>query len=202
MVHGVMKLNSPMKTIDVLVKDSKTGKAVGFIGTANTSKLQTDVETFLIGVFSGTVYPFTNDPSKPIGDLPVKLPAGDYTLEMIAHDEEGKSYVVDNPLIVDNTAPEVNMDKKPGVIEVNDSMFTVEDGQKAVWLHGTAKDATVDVLKSKGLNYDQSSNTMGYYANSGFIAGFFPVQANGDVKFGIEESDIATKPLQFDFDYV
>ncbi|SCC60244.1 S8 family serine peptidase [Bacillus mycoides] len=195
MVHGVMKLNSPMKTIDVLVKDSKTGKAVGFIGTANTSKLQTDVETFLLGVFSGTVYPFTNDPSKPIGDLPVKLPAGDYTLEMIAHDEEGKSYVVDNPLIVDNIAPEVNMDKKPGVIEVNDSMFTVEDGQKAVWLHGTAKDSTVDVLKSKGLNYDQSSNTMGYSANSGFIDGFFPVQANGDVKFGIEESDIATNPL-------
>ncbi len=195
MVHGVMKLNSPMKTIDVLVKDSKTGKAVGFIGTANTSKLQTDVETFLLGVFSGTVYPFTNDPSKPIGDLPVKLPAGDYTLEMIAHDEEGKSYVVDNPLIVDNIAPEVNMDKKPGVIEVNDSMFTVEDGQKAVWLHGTAKDSTVDVLKSKGLNYDQSSNTMGYSANSGFIDGFFPIQANGDVKFGIEESDIATNPL-------
>ncbi|MBG9451213.1 peptidase S8 [Cytobacillus firmus] len=194
-VHVIMKLNSPMKTIDVLVKDSKTGKAVGFIGTANTSKLSIDVETFLINAFAGTVYPFTNDPSKPIGDLPVKLPAGDYILELIAHDEEGKSYVIDNPLIVDNTAPEVSLDKKPGVIEINDSMFTEEDGQKAVWLHGTAKDATVDLLKSKGLNYDQSSNTMGYSANSGFIDGYFPIQANGDVKFGIEESDIATKPL-------
>ncbi|EEL68527.1 S8 family serine peptidase [Bacillus mycoides] len=194
-VHGIIKLNSQMQTIDVLVKDSKTGKAVGFIGTANTSKLLIDIETYLMNAFSGTVYPFTNDPSKPIGDLPVKLPAGDYILEFIAHDEEGKSYVADNPLIVDNTAPEVNMDKKPGVIEVNDSMFTVEDGQKAVWLHGTAKDATVDLLKSKGLNYDQSSNEMGYSANSGFINGYFPIQANGDVKFGIEESDIAKKPL-------
>ncbi|PEC20910.1 S8 family serine peptidase [Bacillus cereus] len=196
-VHGVMKMNSPMKTIDVLVKDSKTGKAVGFVGTANTSKLLTDVETYLLGAFGGTVYPFTNDPSKPIGDVPVKLPAGDYILEMIAHDEEGKSYVVDNPLIVDNTAPEVNMDKKPGVIEVNDSMFTVEDGQKAVWLHGTAKDETVNVLQSKGLKYDQSSNSMAYAVNPTFIDdGYFPIQANGDVKFGIEESDIATKPLQ------
>ncbi|MGW6147797.1 S8 family serine peptidase [Bacillus mycoides] len=195
-VHGLMKLNSPMKTIDVLVKDSKTGKAVGFVGTADARRLLTDVETFLMGVFSGTVYPFTNDPSKPIGDLPVKLPAGDYILELIAYDEEGKSYVADNPLIVDNTAPEVNMDKKPGVIEVNDAMFTEEDGQKAVWVHGTAKDATVDVLKSKGLNYDQSSNSMGYSANSPFINGYFPIQANGDVKFGIEASDIATKPLK------
>ncbi|PGT17984.1 S8 family serine peptidase [Bacillus cereus] len=196
-VHGIMKMNSSMQTIDVLVKDSKTGKAVGFVGTANTSKLLTDVETYLMGAFGGTVYPFTNDPSKPISDLPVKLPAGDYILETIGHDEEGKSYVVDNPLIVDNTAPEVNMDKKPDVIEVNDSMFTVEDGQKAVWLHGTAKDSTVDVLKSKGLNYDQSSNSMAYAVNPMFIDdGYFPIQPNGDVKFGIEESDIATKPLQ------
>ncbi len=35
------------------------------------------------------------------------------------------------------------MNIKPGVIEVNESMYTVEDGQRAVWLHGTAKDATV-----------------------------------------------------------
>lgn len=195
-VHVNMKLNSPMKTIDVLVKDSATGKAVGFIGTADASRLLIDVDTFLMNAFSGTVYPFTNDSSKPIGDLPVKLPAGDYILELIAHDEEGKSYVAHNPLIVDNTAPEVNMDKKPGVIEVNDSMFTEEDGQKAVWVHGTAKEATVDLLKSKGLNYDQSSNSMGYSANSAFINGYFPIQANGDVKFGIEESDIATKPLK------
>ncbi|WP_410984035.1 S8 family serine peptidase [Bacillus cereus] len=195
-VHVNMKLNSPMKTIDVLVKDSATGKAVGFIGTADASRLLIDVDTFLMNAFSGTVYPFTNDSSKPIGDLPVKLPAGDYILELIAHDEEGKSYVAHNPLIVDNTAPEVNMDKKPGVMEVNDSMFTEEDGQKAVWVHGTAKDATVDLLKSKGLNYDQSSNSMGYSANSAFINGYFPIQANGDVKFGIEESDIATKPLK------
>jgi subtilisin family serine protease len=196
-IHGIMMLNSPMKSMDVLVKDSKTGKAVGFIGTAtNTSKLQLDVETYLTFMFSGTIYPFTNDPSKPISDLPVKLPEGDYILELIAHDEEGKTYVVDNPLIVDNTVPEVTMDKKPGIIEINDSMYTEEDGAKAVWLHGTAKDATVDLLKSKGLDYDQSSNTMAYYANSGFIGGTFPIQANGDVKFGIEASDIANGPLR------
>ncbi|MBJ7983290.1 S8 family serine peptidase [Bacillus cereus] len=193
-LFGRMKLNSPMKTIDIVVKDSKSGKAVGLTGTIDGSNMMTDKE--YIGIlFSSYVYPFTNDPAKPIGDVPVKLPEGDYTIEMIGHDEEGKSYVVGNPMIVDNIAPEVNMDKKTGVIEVNDSMFTVEDGQKAVWLHGTAKDSTVDVLQSKGLNYDQSSNTMAYYANSGFITGYFPVQANGDVKFGIEESDIATKPL-------
>ncbi|WP_141995090.1 S8 family serine peptidase [Bacillus sp. B4EP4a] len=195
-IHFIMKLNSPMTTMDVLVKDGKTGEAVGFIGTANTN-FPIDREVFLTGAFSGTVLPFTNDPSQPISDVPIKLPAGDYILELIAHDEDGKSYVVDNPLIVDNTAPEVNMDIKSGVIEINDSMFTVEDGQKAVWLHGTAKDETVDLLQSKGLDIDQSSNTMAYYTGaSGYMAGFFPIQANGDVKLGIEESDIAKQPMR------
>lgn len=195
-IHFIMKLNSPMTTMDVLVKDGKTGEAVGFIGTANTN-FPIDREVFLTGAFSGTVLPFTNDPSQPISDVPIKLPAGDYILELIAHDEDGKSYVVDNPLIVDNTAPEVNMDIKSGVIEINDSMFTVEDGQKAVWMHGTAKDETVDLLQSKGLDIDQSSNTMAYYTGaSGYMAGFFPIQANGDVKLGIEESDIAKQPMR------
>ncbi|MED3997554.1 S8 family serine peptidase [Peribacillus frigoritolerans] len=197
-IHGIMKLNSPMKTMDVLVKDSKTGRAVGFIGTADMSRLLVDVETYFTGVFSGTVFPFTNDSSNPISDVPIKLPDGDYILEMIAHDADRKSYVFENPLIVDNVAPEVNMDIKSGVIEINDSMFTVEDGQKALWLHGTAKDATVNLLQSKGVNVDQSSNTMGYYAGDDTrIAGYFPVQANGDVKVGIEERDIAKKPLRF-----
>jgi subtilisin family serine protease len=197
MIHFIMKLNSPMTTMDVLVKDGKTGEAVGFIGTANTN-FPIDREVFLTGAFSGTVLPFTNDPSQPISDIPIKLPAGDYILELIAHDEDGKSYVYDNPLIVDNEAPEVNMDIKSGVIEINDSMYTVEDGQKAVWLHGTAKDETVSLLQSKGLDIDQSSNTMAYYAGaSAYMAGFFPIQANGDVKLGIEESDIATQPLRF-----
>ncbi|MFD4930555.1 S8 family serine peptidase [Peribacillus butanolivorans] len=195
-IHFIMKLNSPMTTMDVLVKDGKTGEAVGFIGTANTN-FPIDREVYLTGAFSGTVLPFTNDPSQPISDIPIKLPAGDYILELIAHDEEGKTYVVDNPLIVDNTAPEVNMDIKSGVIEINDSMFTVEDGQKAVWLQGTAKDETVDLLQSKGLDIDQSSNTMAYYTGaSGYMAGFFPIQANGDVKLGIEESDIAKQPMR------
>ncbi len=47
-----------------------------------------------MGAFGGLVYPFTNDPSKPISDYAVKLPAGDYILETIAHDEDGQSYVV------------------------------------------------------------------------------------------------------------
>ncbi|MBL1640107.1 hypothetical protein ELD68_37165, partial [Klebsiella pneumoniae] len=42
-VHGAFQLNSELETLDLIVKDSKTNKALGFIGTLNTSGLKTDV---------------------------------------------------------------------------------------------------------------------------------------------------------------
>ena len=89
------------------------------------------------------------------------------------------------------------MDIKSGVIEINDSMYTVEDGQKAVWLHGTAKDATVDLLQSKGLDIDQSSNTMAYYTNPlDIMSWVLPDSSEWRCEIGIEESDIAKQPIR------
>lgn len=40
----------------------------------------------------GYVFPFTGDPAHPIGDKPVMLPDGDYELDFVGYDKEGKSY--------------------------------------------------------------------------------------------------------------
>ncbi|PEA06363.1 hypothetical protein [Bacillus cereus] len=187
------KLKSTMKTIDFILKEAQTGKAVGFLGTVGASGIEPNYE-YVVSIYAGVIYPFTNNASNPISDVSVKVPAGDYTLEMIAYDEEGKSYVASNPLIIDNTGPQVDMDIKPGVIEISDDMFTEEDGQEAVWIHGKVHDATIDLLNSKGLDYNQSSNAMYVYID-GFPQGNFPITENGDVKFGIEKSDIEQNPL-------
>ncbi|ANN35570.1 hypothetical protein A9498_29720 (plasmid) [Bacillus thuringiensis serovar coreanensis] len=192
------KLKVPMKTLDLVYKDSKTGEAIAFVGTINDPQgLQPNVD--LSFVIHDTVRPFTNDSSNPIADYYVRLPEGEYTLEMIAYDEEGKPHVASNLLIIDNTGPEVEMDIKPGVIEINDGMFTEEDGTEAVWLHGKVYDKTVDVLKDRGFNYDQSSNIMFYDLRLGSgLEGEFPITESGDVKFGIERTDIEEKPLMMD----
>ncbi|MGG4508133.1 S8 family serine peptidase [Heyndrickxia sporothermodurans] len=89
-VNGIFKLKSPMKTIDVLVKDGKTGDPVGFIGSIlEADKIEPDAEKYLLWAFQGTVYPFTNDPSKPIADKPIQLDDGDYIFEVISTDEKG-----------------------------------------------------------------------------------------------------------------
>ncbi|MBX9975081.1 S8 family serine peptidase [Cytobacillus firmus] len=190
--HAAFKLKSPMKTIDILVKDGKTGQPVGFIGSIiGADKIEPDVEKWLLWAFTGNVYPFTNDPSNPIADKSIRLEDGEYIFETIATDEKGKSYINDQVIVVDNKAPEVSYeDYKPNFYEVDDSMYTDEDGHHALWVHANVYDSTIDVLKSKGLPYDQSANSLWYYQNSPFPSGMLPVQPNGDIKFGVLPEEI------------
>lgn len=191
------KLKSPLQYLDLVVKDPKTGKALGVTGSFNASNTKPDREYIIPFAFRGFIYPFTGDPKNPISDAPVYLPEQEYTLEAIGQDADGKVYTVSNVAIVDNTPPKADLDIKPGVVEIDDSMLTDEDGYHALWVHGKVTDSTVDLLKSKGLNYDQSSNTVAYYENGlPFIMGFLPVKENGDVKFGVLPEEYAAKPYQ------
>lgn len=199
-LYGTFKLKSPMKSVDLIVKDGKTGKAIGLMSSGGNA--EPDYEYFLIN-FRGIVYPFTGDPSQPIADKSIMLPDGDYTLEMLAIDEDGKTYTNDQTIVIDNTPPEVTFeDFKPGFYEVKPSMFTDEDGYHALWAHGKVYDSTIDLLNSKGYHFDQSANQVVYYQNSPFPSGFLPVQSNGEVKFGVlpEEIDEPMNLVLFPFD--
>ncbi|MDM5153437.1 S8 family serine peptidase [Bacillus sp. DX1.1] len=189
-------LNSPMETIDAVVKDRKTGKALGIAGTFDASRLTPNVEYYMLRGMSDFVFPFTGDPNQPIGDKPVTLPDGDYELELVGYDKEGNSYTKGDSLIIDNVQPEIKFtDVQPGIHEVNESMFKEEDGQRALWVHGNIYDSTVDALKAKGLPYDQKANSILYYENSSMPSGWLnTIQANGDFKFGILPEEI-NKPL-------
>ncbi|MEA1855428.1 S8 family serine peptidase [Cytobacillus sp. OWB-43] len=195
-INGLFTLKSPMESIDVIVKDSQSGEALGYIGSLNAENMMPDREYFLLYMFTGAMLPFTKDPNQPIAEEYVKLPEGDYEIVILAKDDSGKTYTVDAPAIIDNTAPEIEWDHEPGVYELNDSMFTVEDGEEAFYVHGKVEDETIGLLNEKGLPYDQSSNTM-YFDTSkyAYFARTFPIDAEGNVKFGIEKSDIENQEL-------
>ncbi|MGE6754395.1 S8 family serine peptidase [Rossellomorea sp. NPDC071047] len=181
----IVKLSSPLKTIDMLVKDGKSGEPVGLIGTINASHLLTGIDYFGSQFVKGEVYPFTNDPSNPISDKKVKLPEGDYLFEMIGYDEQGKPHSKDAIFMIDNTPPKVELDMEPGLYEVNDSMFTEEEGLEgpAVWVHGNVYDSTVDALKEKGVNIDQSRNGVLWYEYSFYNHYFLNVDGEGNFRF-------------------
>jgi subtilisin family serine protease len=196
------KFNSPMKRIDAIVKDRATGRAIGLFGTFDASGIYPNIDYFMFIGMAGQVYPFTGDPNRPVGDRMIELPEGDYEYEWIAYDEDGNTYSRVDSIVIDNTPPEIIFnDFQPGVYEVNDSMFTDEDGHHALWVHGKVYDSTIDILKEKGLKnqlgepYDQTDNTILYYQNSSWPTGYLEtIQPNGDFKFGVLPEEI-NEPL-------
>lgn len=183
--NAIINLSSPLKTIDMLVRD-ESGEAIGFMGTIDTSHLMTGIDYWGDKIFTGLVYPFTNDPSQPISDKQVKLPEGIYTFEMIGYDEQGKAYSKDDIVMIDNTPPKVELSMEPGLYEVNDSMYTKEDGYDgpAVWVHGNVYDDDVDKLKEEtGINIDQSIHGVVWWEYSFYNHLFLNLDSEGNFRF-------------------
>lgn len=197
-VTAIFKMKSPLTKLDIIVKDGQSGQAIGFIASIEDANAKPDKKYYIPYVFSGVVYPFTNDKQNPISDQSIDLPEGDYELEFIGYDEEGKSYTTATPVIIDNTKPQVTFDKAPDVYEISEDMYTEEFGKKAFWIHGNVQDETVDVLQSKGMNYDQSSNKflIAIGSREYFNCCFPSAGSEGNTQFGIEPSDIADGPLR------
>jgi subtilisin family serine protease len=183
--NAIINLSSPLKTIDMLVRDGKSGEAIGFMGTIDASHLLTGIDYWGDKIFTGLVYPFTNDPSQPISDKKVKLPEGIYTFEMIGYDEQGKEYSKDDIVMIDNTPPKVELSMEPGLYEVNDSMYTTEDGYdgQAIWVHGNVYDDAVDKLKENGINIDQSVNGVLWWEYNFYNHYFLNADMEGNFRF-------------------
>lgn len=186
-----LKLSSPLQSLDMFVKDKKTGKAVGFIGSIDTSTLMTGV-TYTNGEgFTGMVYPFTNDPNKPISDKVVDLPEGEYSVEAIGIDVEGTEHNKGAFVLIDNTPPELTLSMQPGIYEVNDSMYTNEEGfGPAIWVRGNIYDSAVDTLIKNGINYNQSRNGALWWDYSFYSHYILGVDAEGNFKTPVTKESI------------
>lgn len=195
------KLNSPMKNVRAIYYD-KEGRALGSTSptTINAGTAPIDEDLFIN--FGASYYPFIGDPKDEITDINLPqsvLAEGQYTLKLRAVDADGMSYEESHVFVVDNTLPKLTFkDKAPGkVYELKDSDFTQEtlngNSHNAFWVHANLYDEGANQLAPLGIT--QSSNTLWYYFNNKFLPnGDFPVEANGDVKFGIEKKDIENGP--------
>ncbi|GGI17621.1 S8 family serine peptidase [Gottfriedia solisilvae] len=194
------KLNSQMKTMDVIVSDLN-GKPIGYYGTfTNMEDLSVDTEYLIFFGFSGSVKYFTGDPNNPLSREYELLKEGKYIVSYIGTGVDGKTYKVDNDMVIDNTAPKVTFDKKTGINEITNEDLTTEnnpmDGKDyhAYWVHGNVYDDTIDYLKSRGHDITQEANKVYAYQDSFWpTAEFFPT-ANGDFKFGVLPEEYANYP--------
>ncbi|WP_215113065.1 S8 family serine peptidase [Exiguobacterium sp. s63] len=192
------QMKSAFDRIDILVKDAKNGDALGMVASLSQPSAKPDFRYYIPNIFGGSIYPFTGDKENPISSQKVDLLEGDYDLMFIGYDDDGKTYTVDTPVVIDNSKPQVTFDHAPGVYEINENMLTDKNGKKAFYIHGTIQDKAVEILQSRGLSYDQSSNK--FYISAGYREYFdccFPkADVNGETYFGIEPTDIANGPLR------
>ncbi|PWW43202.1 MULTISPECIES: S8 family serine peptidase [Paenibacillus] len=181
-------LGSPMDSVDVLLKDRETGEEIGFVGTMNTQSMLPGIEYMILNLFKGYAFPIENG---QISNVARFVPEGNYTLEIIGADSESRQYSYETLVVVDNTAPEIDLGIEPGVYELNDSMLTEREGGQGVWYDGTAIDSTIQTFVDNGItDYDQSSNRIIFYENgSPFYSGELPVSAEGSISFGITKEE-------------
>ncbi|WP_176545079.1 S8 family serine peptidase [Bacillus sp. AFS041924] len=195
------KLNSPMENVRAIIYN-KEGRALGSTSPSLINATTAPIDEDLFLNMSGYYYPFVGESNEEkTADLftRAELPEGQYTLKFRAVDAEGKSYEKSQLFVIDNTLPKLTFkDKAPGkVYELKDSDFTQEtlngNAHNAFWIHANLYDKGTNLLAPLGIT--QSSNTLWYYQNQNvYPDGDFPVEANGDVKFGIEKEDIENGP--------
>ncbi|MEH7012544.1 Ig-like domain-containing protein [Neobacillus niacini] len=200
--YMVFRLNSPMKDMWPIIYD-KDGKALGAISANPFTLIGAPLDTDLKTIISPSYYPFigdTKDEKTDIKQPKATLPEGEYTIKLRTTDADGVSYeIVNQKFIIDNTFPKLTLkDHKPSVYELSASDFTDEvysDGNTyhAFWLHANVWDE--GTAKLALLGYTQSENKLwSYFNNKAIATGDEPIDANGDTKIGIEQSDIENGP--------
>ena len=191
-----VNLKSPMDLVYIVIKDPKTSEPIGIVGALKD--LEPDTEYVVSKAFLGNAQRFTGDPEQPIEEKLTRLPEGDYIFELLGIDESGEEFTIDTDVIVDNTPPELTfLDYEPGIIEVNESMFTEEHGQEAFWIHTNVYDDTIDVLNEKGYEYDQSSNFVTFYQNNLF-PNALGVAPDGKMSLGVLPEELEAGPVEVD----
>ncbi|WP_282439811.1 S8 family serine peptidase [Gottfriedia acidiceleris] len=190
-------LKSHMRYIDVVLSDAATGQDLGILNTFDGVSFNEGVQ-YQISAGIGVYYPFTNNPDNPISSKAVLANEGLYKVKLIGYDDNGKSFMISQDLLIDNTMPSKFNVNVEGEKEGNPFIEYKED-QKSIPYTATINDKSVEILNAKGIKADQSTNTIGYFYNSPFMSGKLTLDENGNsAKDEIEMvPSLATSSLRF-----
>ncbi|WP_195986676.1 S8 family serine peptidase [Clostridium sp. D53t1_180928_C8] len=199
-IVAYVSVASPLRYMEVYVKDYETNERIGLVGLADLSSIPAGFSNAFYALDSRASY-FPMDENGDVTYIKRSLTDGKYNLEFIAHsDETEEVFEYSYGVLVDNEDVTMTVDKEPGVYEITEDMMTTEEymGQEytAFWIHGNVDDNSISELQE-----------MGYEANkqdilvSGFLNGMpnfsLNVDENGDFMIGFEEGDIRGNVMEF-----
>ncbi|MGM0751687.1 MAG: S8 family serine peptidase [Bacillota bacterium] len=176
--HGYMgfspitfSLNNGMEKVDIVLKDADTGEGLGVIDSFPFYL----PEDYLYGIefgFVGLYYPFTGNADNPVAYSKTLAPPGNYEVEIVGTDSNGKTYRKNDNLFIENTLPEVSTEQKGGVYEVSDEGLVIK---------GNIYNEQIDKMKAYGETFDQSTNTVNMLSSSPYS--MTPVNVDGEGNF-------------------
>ncbi|PGS50358.1 peptidase S8 [Bacillus sp. AFS041924] len=166
-------LNSSMETVDFVLKDAKTGQALGLVD-AYEGLFTEDTLFFTEYGFNGLYSAFTGHKDHPISYSKRLAPPGKYEIELIATNRAGKTFKKSDTFYIENTNPVVKMQHPGGVYEVTGDGMTVK---------GNIYDQQVDIMNQNGFKWDQSSNMVNLINKTKYSSTPLAIEKNGDFEF-------------------
>ena len=189
----LFSLSSSMESVDVVLKDATTGKALGLIDSYQGLFPEDYLYETEYG-FNGLYFPFTNNEENQVAYAKRLANPGKYEVEIIATNSEGKTFTKSDTFFIENTLPEVKMQQKGGVYEVN------EDGMN---IKGNIFDHQVETMKKNGFAWDQSTNSINLVNQTKFASTPLTIDKDGNFEFrtGLVSGKDVTKVTLQTFDY-
>ncbi|QKE73433.1 S8 family serine peptidase [Arthrobacter citreus] len=169
--NAMMSLKSHMRTLDIILEDGKTGKELGYIGTADGLGMDENIQYTLNNTFDGVYYKATGDDEHPFAYNPDLAKPGYYKIKIIGTNDAGKTFSQEAPIYFDNSAPKMTINS-PDVLEY-------KSGQTSVTITGSVYDKDTEEMQKLGMNVNQGSTKVYYRDYLGGSEVAVPVNPDG-----------------------
>ncbi|GGB69854.1 S8 family serine peptidase [Fictibacillus barbaricus] len=173
-------IKAPMKKIDLVLVDGKTGAEMGYIGMITTDNLY-DRQTYNVQyAFEGTYFAFTGDQEQPLSFKKSYAKPGPYRLKIIGTSTRDRIFINYNDVYIDHN----NSTIKTSLDEKESPVIEYQPGQKTVPLQVNVFDEEVEQMKEAGMDVNQAVNRINYSINGNFNP-VLPLKEDGTIDLSV-----------------
>lgn len=188
--YANFKLNSHVRSLDIFLADTNS-RDIGYIGYYDGIGMAENKDIRLYA-FDGNYYPIGITADQEAGMEPTQVKPGTYKVKFVFTKESGKQIIIEKPISVDNTKPEMKSNLADGVIEVDSNNPNIP-----IEINGNVMDQGIKDLIVAGSDITQGKNSVYYRYNNNYQT---PLTVNAEGKFnyrGNLPSYLKVLPIEF-----
>ncbi|MFB7139536.1 S8 family serine peptidase [Gottfriedia sp. NPDC056225] len=160
----LVNFKAPMKELDLVLEDAKTGKEIGALGYVDVSSYYDGVNYLINDVFKGTYYAFTDDADHPVATQVSYAKPGLYRIKIIGTTERDQTFTNYQEVYIDNNGPTLTTS-----FDSNESpVIEYKEGQTTIPLQVKVTDKEVDEMTNAGMGINQSINAFNFSLNGNY----------------------------------